>query len=321
MLIQLAAAALILFVAQSIPALAAQVNVTLAPQAQVAPCTPVRLNDVANLRGKPDVAQRIGNVVVMSSLQPGQRKTLLRSDIERHLLELGLAAKARVIGDKSEVVGKCRVIAVSELESAAVEYLLRQLPHDNRTYEAVVERPPKPIVVAPYNLINLSARLLNSRPQPGLNTIALDVVADGRVVATTSTALMVKAVGQTLVATRTIRQGEPLDISNTTWAERDLTRVPDAIRPADNNTATEWIAARSLREGSVITLRDVKQPPLVHKDDTVTLSVMCGCVALRVTAQAREDGRLGEIVRVRSSVSTEDVRARVTGPGRVEINR
>ena len=142
---------------------------------------------------------------------------------------------------------------------------------------------------------------------------------DGANAASTSVALRVKAVAEVLTATADIHQNDPLTDKNTSWEKRDITTISTPITKSSDADASERIAHRSLKAGTVITSSDAELPPAVHKGDSVNLVVRCGNVTLRATGEARQDGHIGETVRVFSGVSQGDLRARVVEPGLVEI--
>jgi flagella basal body P-ring formation protein FlgA len=148
----------------------------------------------------------------------------------------------------------------------------------------------------------------------------MDALLAGRAISTASAVLQIKATAAVLIAADTIPVGQALTTQNTKCESRDVTRIKDPILQSAANDQS-WVARRSIQAGAVITGADVALPPDIRSGDQVTLTVKCGTVAIRTSAEARQDGRVGDSIRVRSSVSNEEVRARITGSGAVEISR
>jgi flagella basal body P-ring formation protein FlgA len=217
------------------------------------------------------------------------------------------------------LLGKCVRWPADDLAQKAKSFLSELLPVDNLTYEISVTRAPRELVTAPGQTTEVRPRLLNITPRLGTNTVALEVFVDGKAAAGTSVTLDAKAVADVMVATVTIRQGEALTSHNTSWDRRDITRLSDPIVATAGQSAPEYLARRTISAGVPITAADVTLPPIVRKGDAVTLIVTCGKVKVSAPAQALQDGRTGDIIRVSCAASQEDVHARIIDRGLVEV--
>ena len=162
--------------------------------------------------------------------------------------------------------------------------------------------------------------LFCSSIHPGVNTVAKEAVLNGRTLMTRSAVARVKATANVLMAVDAIPQGQALTEQNTKVEQCDVTNIKDPVLQAPGGD-NDWVARRTIQAGKVITALDVALPPAIKSGDTVTVTVKCGSVCLRTSAEAKQDGRIGDSIRVRSDASEDDVRARVVGPGAVEISR
>ncbi|MCL5105768.1 MAG: flagellar basal body P-ring formation chaperone FlgA [Armatimonadetes bacterium] len=303
-----------------IAAHSAAAKVVLRPESEVQAAHAVTLRDIASISGPQALVGKIGEIQVSAGPLAGERRTVDASYIRLKLGAINTSVPVKLVGpDKITVMGKCARISSSQLADEAKMFLTSQLPSDDTTYEVEVDRQPREIVVPAGSRVEVKPRLLTSAVRCGLNTIGVDVVVDGKNEASTSVALRAKSVAETLVATGDIRQGEALSEKNTSWEKRDITKISSAITRSSGTDAVERIARRGIKSGSIITTSDADLPPAVRKGDTVNLVVRCGNVTLRATGEAKQDGRIGESVRVFSTVSQGDVRARVIEPGIVEI--
>ena len=299
---------------------AALVKITLSADAEVQPARPVALRDIATIVASGETGRRIGATIVATGPLPGERRTIQASYLRLVLNSADLGATVRVCGpEKVVLTGKCVRWAVDDLAQKAKAFLYELLPVDNRTYGISVTRVPRELVTAAGQTVEVRPRLLNSTARLGTNTVALEAFVDGRSAATTSVTLDVKAVADAMVATGTIRQGEALTSQNTSWARRDITRINNPIVATAGQSAPDYVARRTISAGTPITAADVTVPPVVRKGEGVTLVVTCGSVKLSAPAEARQDGKTGDVIRVSCAASREDVHARIIERGLVEV--
>lgn len=297
---------------------ASEPKVTLLPEANVVTSRPVTVGDIAKIEGPAGSAGKIAGVAVTGAPLPGSRRTIEAEYVKLKLGTAGFGAVKVAGAAKITLTGKCRRISPQTLEDVAKDYATGLLPKGGPNYEIEVERGPRELVLPDDPAIEVKPRLFSAAIHTGVNTIAIDASLAGRVMATTSAVLRIKSTAVVLIAASTIAQGQALTEQNTKSESRDVTKLKDPISPAQQGG---WVARRMIQAGSAITASDVALPPDIRLGEQVTLTVKCGAVAIRTSAEARQDGRVGDSIRVRSGVSNEELRARVTAPGTVEIAR
>nr|WP_158460288.1 flagellar basal body P-ring formation chaperone FlgA [Pseudomonas fluorescens] len=69
----------------------------------------------------------------------------------------------------------------------------------------------------------------------------------------------------------------------------------------------------------VLTPQHLEQPEVIQKGDQVVITARSGSLAVRMPGEALVKGGLSEQIRVRNLNSKRVVKARVTGPGQVEV--
>ncbi|MCX8052619.1 MAG: flagellar basal body P-ring formation chaperone FlgA [Armatimonadetes bacterium] len=294
-------------------------KITLRSRVEVQPAQTVVLKDVAQINGPRNAVQKIESLPVATGPMPGKNSFLDSSEVQQRLqARTGIAVPVSG-AQRVELVGKCIRFSTQELANRAREFVLEKLPADGRIFEVTVDHAPKEIVTS-FGEAKIRTRTLTPEVRPGPVAVAIDVVVNERVVASTSVTLNVKATAEVLVATKAIRQGEALTPENTVWDQRNVTRKPEALIRSRTDL-TSMVAARPISPGELITARDVAASFTVRRGDTVTLTVTCGSVTLRTSAEVRQDARTGDMVRVRPAVSSEDIQAKVLGPGVAIITR
>jgi flagella basal body P-ring formation protein FlgA len=79
------------------------------------------------------------------------------------------------------------------------------------------------------------------------------------------------------------------------------------------------VAQRDLARGSVVLDRDVRRAQLVANGEPVTLEVRKGAVVARSTVTCKQDGRLGDRVKIVGQGSARELTALVVGRATVRI--
>jgi len=85
--------------------------------------------------------------------------------------------------------------------------------------------------------------------------------------------------------------------------------------------AAGMMARRSLAPGELLSRASIETQDLVHSGDTVRLVSKVGGITIATMARALQGGKLGDRVKVRNIDSNQALRALVTGPGEVSIQR
>lgn len=294
-------------------------NVCLVSQVEVQPGTPVRIGDIANLQGLVSVVEKARNIVVGTGPLPGKNIRIDSKQVQVRLQsELGCIVKMH--GSESVLlIGNSVRLSGAHIADVAKKHLESVLSSgtDGLHYDVIVERLPNDIVVSHGNDIELKPRLLNPSLTPGPKSVAIDVVVDGKVVATTSVILSVKASAEVLVATRAIQPGELIGPNNSSWERRDVSRRTDVVFRGED--VTGYQVKRAVAAGSMITYSEIAPPYCVRRGEMVSVTVRCGSVLVHTTGEIKQDGRIGDLIRVRPSAASGDVQAKVVGPGLVTI--
>lgn len=295
-------------------------KITIPADAQVATDRPVTVAQVARIDAPKSLSARIGDVVITSAPLPGSQRSIESEYVRFKLASAGFADVKVTGAARITLTGKCRRVSPQVLQETVKDYAMDLLPKDGLTYEIEVERAPHEMVMPDDPAIEIKPRLFSTAIHTGVNTMAIDASLAGRTLSTTTIVLQIKATAVVLIAADTISQGQALTAQNTKTESRDVTRVAAPVAASSLDTQG-WVARRPLRPGAIITADDVALPPDVHSGDQVTLTVKCGAVSIRTSAEAKQDGRIGDSIRVKSSVSNEELRAHVISPGTVEIVR
>jgi flagella basal body P-ring formation protein FlgA len=121
------------------------------------------------------------------------------------------------------------------------------------------------------------------------------------------------------VSNRDIARGERLAIGDIRLERRSTTGLGATVI-SELEPIVGMLAKRSLRANSIIRRSGLIQPRAVHKGDQVAIRAIDGAIAVVSSGVALGSGRIGEQIRIQNSRSDRIIKARVTGPGEVQVN-
>jgi flagella basal body P-ring formation protein FlgA len=119
-----------------------------------------------------------------------------------------------------------------------------------------------------------------------------------------------------LVAARNISAGEPLTADDLREDTRDILSLADAV--GDAADVIGQASRRPLRSGQLILRRQIEAALQVHRGQSVSIVATGQAIQVTAPAEALENGKPGDIIRVRNAASGKTIAARVSGPGQVE---
>ena len=108
--------------------------------------------------------------------------------------------------------------------------------------------------------------------------------------------------------------------------EHDIARDEQWLAPnaaaihAAPEQAIGMVASITLREGVAVRSRDVTTQAVVERGDRVVVRCVSGSVVITMTAEAREDGSVGQEIELRKVGERDSFTATVTGPGEVVVH-
>lgn len=149
------------------------------------------------------------------------------------------------------------------------------------------------------------------------NRFTLIFRIDGRVVKNLSVRVQMQASARLVVATTDLRRGQIIGSGDLQLAEAELGRLREPCQDLDELIGKK--VRRTIRAGEPIECQSIEFPPMVQRGELVTIVASKGYLTLSATGLARQDGKKGDIIKVRNSSSQKDVPCRVIGPGLVEV--
>ena len=162
---------------------------------------------------------------------------------------------------------------------------------------------------------------LVATPEPGSRlgrTMRFILAASGARVG--SVVAKVEVTGTAVRSSRALSRGEGVSADAIEVVDVELRNIVLDRLP----TSGEMVGAqarRDIRAGEVLTDATVVVPPAVKSGDEVRVSVSTGVIELTTVGRASGSGHVGDLIRVLMPTNRRGLKARITGPGSVEIVR
>jgi len=158
-------------------------------------------------------------------------------------------------------------------------------------------------------------------PEPGARLgrpMRFVIVADGMRVG--SVVAILEVSGPVVRASRALARQEQVESEGVEVVDQELTGLLLRRLPTLEDVVGTR-ARRDIASGEVLTDAVLVVPPTVTSGDEVLVSVTAGPVEVTGPGRASGSGRVGDVIRVLVPSSRKPLKARITGPGSVEIVR
>jgi len=275
----------------------------------------ITLEDVARLN---PAAPQLEDVRLGRSPSAGESRDLDRAFIARALQRSGVNPE-KVSWSGSETVTVTRAgqrISAADIQATIADYLAKernQLPDVDIHFEPYSE--PEAFV-APKGKLQVEVipgadNLFSSR------SLTLIYRVDGRVVNNLTIRGKMSAQAAVVVASSRIRRGSKIQAGDVELVRCDITDIDEPVFSLAEAVGMEL--ARGIRAGDPLEQRHLQAPVVIERGAFVQIIVQRGNMRIEATGTAREDGRLGEIIRVQNSSSLKEIHAQVIGTNTVKV--
>lgn len=155
-------------------------------------------------------------------------------------------------------------------------------------------------------------------PLKGRIPVTARLIRDGEVFERHNLTATISIDAHVWVADRRIARGELISSSDLRREKRDVTRGRGKLA-REVSQLLGMRARRSISEGTPIRRDFVEAPPLVQRGETVRLRMVHGALRIEAKGVAREDGRAGQVIRVRTPESRRELAGTVGRDGVVDV--
>ena len=226
-----------------------------------------------------------------------------------------LLASGYCLGNASNATLPEQLIGASQnfLEQAVSDYLQRS--NIQGRHEVQINRLD-PRLRLPQCDQELSTSL--ESPAEPIGRVTLRVRCDGSSPWTVFVPGQVRLYREVVTAARPLKRDVILTDMDLSMAERDVGLISQGYLNALKQAIGKKLT-RPLLPDQVLSPTHLQLAEAVHKGDQVMIRARSGSIQVRMPGEALSDGAIGQQLSVRNQRSKRVVKARITGPGQVEV--
>nr|WP_321468829.1 flagellar basal body P-ring formation chaperone FlgA [uncultured Desulfobulbus sp.] len=275
------------------------------------------LGDIAQISPTGKQGQTLALLPIASSPAPGKSKDLYTVSVINSLRNRKEVGDVDWQGSPSISVTRL----ASKISRAQIEAILGQFlqQNSNRLPKAEIRLT---VLHAPDELIfpkgALSWKVMPSRAAIlGSSSFSIAFAVDGQPAGNCVVRCRLAALGEVAVAALPLRKGEIIGERSIRMEKRDLTGLDDPYRSKTPLIGLE--AARTISAGTVLDHEIIAAPSIIKSGEMVTIIALKGPMRLSAKGLAKENGREGEMIRVKNISSNKVIYCRVNRPGVVTV--
>jgi flagellar basal body P-ring formation protein FlgA len=293
--------------------------VTLRPESTVRG-PEIRLGEIAEVQGgDAEMAERLRAVEVGRAPLPGLSRTLDPAYLKARLRLAGvdLASLALEVPRIVSITTASQQVTGSVLLAAVQEQLLATRPDEADRLSIQSSGATLGAVTLPAGSLELKVRTRPGAALLGSISATVDAWVDGALARSISVPVRISQQAEVLVAARPIGRAVPISPEDVRVERRELTTGQETLR--DPGAVLGRQAVRNIVAGEPILAALVSQPPLVRRGDLVVLTAEARGIRAVTQGEAKEDGKAGQVIRVRNLTSNREVYGMVDAERSVRV--
>ena len=310
---------IIIILLASTGAMAQVANIRVAGQTSVTTGS-MTIGDIASVEcSDSSMAETLKAVRLGLSPMPGSWRELERDVILNQLMRNGFSKRQiKLLSPKFiKVYRKSQNVTQPVLEAKLRDFIAANAPWTSDEME-VTEISRINDVMIPQGDLFIDVRLRGNGSYLGLTPFVVDMQVNGKSVKQIVMQARISVYRQAVVAINAIPNGQMVRASDLELRRIDISSARgksfNSLKELQGMSAKTYIQA-----GQVVTASQVIPPILVKRGNVVSLEATSRGFMIRTTGIAQQDGRKGELIRVKNSASKKVIDAKVTGSGRVEV--
>lgn len=202
------------------------------------------------------------------------------------------------------------------VKSAVREKLEAELSGPGKWVESVDVAMPEKIKKDDFDSMSVAVQSVSPSGDRAFVTVSFK--KDGKLISRVNLSAALKLSVDTYVASHDLKRGTQITQANIRaerapagpWFEKYAVNAEDLLgKHVDRN----------IKQGTPIRLDQVARPKMVSVGDSVTIIAKKGSLMISASGKAKQDGELGELIKVSNIDSSKTLTARVTGHGEVLV--
>lgn len=301
-------------------ATAAGITLSAGRQVQVSGAT-ITIGDIAAVAGDdPDMVQRIQEVSLGNSPILGASRAIDRSYLDIRLRQNRIDTNdiAMLVPDTIEITRKSVEIPNHRIERIVLDYLEPRLPWD-RNKTQITLRSTSDVVNLSDEDFTAEVSLPNRTNLIGSVPLLVRFFVKNQVERKIWVTATISVESPVVIAKQAINRRQVITEDMLDVVAADLAKLPSNAM-TDIEEVVGKRALRVINPSEVLRTDLIELPPLVKRNDIVTILAETGVLRVTAKGEVKENGRRGDRIRVMNLDSKKEVFARVVDPTTVRVD-
>ncbi len=268
----------------------------------------------------PDMARKLAKVRIDAAPRPGSAMLVPKSTIERRLRRHGLdpAQYRLAAAGPVKVMRRFSQVEPAEIRQAVKQYIDQNAPWDVDQMRVPVIRFNRPVMVPP-GPVALKVSAPKHTDWLGAVPFAVRIMVGGQPAKKVTVPVNIEVWSNVVVTARPMGKFQPIDEDTIRVEKRDLAGVPkNAI--LDPLQVLGCRTNRNIAANSVLRSDQVELPRVVRRGDVVQVVAESPILKIAVKAMAKQNGAVGERIRVVNLRSKKIIYAQVLNEQTVKVD-
>jgi flagella basal body P-ring formation protein FlgA len=209
-------------------------------------------------------------------------------------------------------------VPVDDVAQLVTRYLLERFPEPRQQVQVTNVRLQGNLQV-PSGLLTYDIMPRTRRLAPGPVSLTVVVRVDGKAVRRLLASATLSMSTQVVVAAAPLARHQMISRADIRLAEVDLARLPEGVITNPEDVVGKWVR-HNVSLGTPLHERLVEAPTVITRGAVVTIVAQSASVSVTVPGQAKEDGAVGEQIRVLNLSSRKEVYAKVLDEHTVRVD-
>jgi flagella basal body P-ring formation protein FlgA len=279
----------------------------------------IRLGEVAEIQGRDTaLAERLRRIEIGRAPLPGLSRTLDLNYLKARLRlqQVDLETLVFDVPSAVAVTTASQRVSGTDLVKAVRQHILAARETDATGLSIVATSTP-PDLTLPAGALEFKVKGRPGGELTGSFSLPVETWVDGVLIRSVSIPVRVSALFEVLVAARPIGRQELLATETVRVERREVNAGQEPLR--DIGAIQGRRAVRPIIPGEPILPTMLEQPPLVRRGEIVLLTIEGKGLRAIAKGEAREEGKAGQVIRVRNLASGREVYGQVEAERTVRI--
>ena len=280
----------------------------------------IYLGDIADVESNNEkLKQEIEKLIIVPSAEPGMSVSLHVGYIKSRVRSQGIDPQSIIWkgSDYTKVQTKSITISGPEIVSSALDFIMKitGATKEQIKIEPIVDLKP---IILPYGKPDIKVETISNTPTKGTIPLRFIILVDGKECERRNIPFRVEVIKEVVVAVKEIDMNKSIESEDLTIAKCDIGIGSEFFIEKANILGKR--AKRPIPSGTIITSGMIEDFPIIKQGDLVTMVIESAKFRITAQGKAKENGKIGQFIKVANVVTNKEVVARVLNDKTVQVD-